>query len=1110
VQTNSSDRHDFERKKWEDYYDSLASIDPEKPVELFGEELAERIGDLLPAGSEVLEAGCGAGWQSLSLSRIGKFRLTLSDFSESALHTAQEIFEKEQATANFVRENVFDPGKADFDLVFNVGALEHYEYGEQVRFLRGLASRSRKYVLVVVPNELCYWYWISRIHNASEGNWPFGREVPLADLSGLFEASGLHFYGQRFMARPWTEFFISNLTGIEDGLRARLRRIHGSDFIPDAQASYLVAGLGGHAPSGGEKEKQHWHLPISTGGPESAELRALAADSLSLRLSAEREIAKLQFTIADRDAVIEKLTSELSDHVSQLNQKEAEVRRVSGILAVTERQAHSLSSELQRRDELLVPIARQLRLYQANLQRELDIYRGQRAWATMLLMRKFYTLLLKHGWRGRGEFLVTLTRLMLGRPVDLSDVELQFPDLWNYVSADLLSYEALDQQADPAEPAPASIIAEAQIQPRGSAQQRYDVVILSIIDFDFRFQRPQQIAVEFARRGHRVFWISPTRFLPGSSPVPYAANLLRDYLWEVHLRGPQPDIYLGKLEAADQAIFLESLEQMFRDFAIVENCVMLQLPFWRALGLDLRDKWSSRLVYDCMDDWDTFPNLGDFNHREEEKLCLESDVLIVSAQRLYDKFERRGATPVLARNAADFEFFRSSVKPADLLKDTPRPVIGYFGAIAAWVDLHLIYEIAAARPQYSFVLIGQVFGRDVSQLESLSNVYFLGNKQYQEMPQYLREFDVCMIPFLLNEITEATDPVKLYEYFSQGKPVVATQLSELEQCRDLLYLASDAEDFAEKLDDAIRERDPRLSERRIAFAASNTWQDRVDCIDQAVRSSFPLVSILIVTHNSESFLSPCMQSIRKYTSYPNYEVIVVDNASTDQTPEILRSLAHTEERFRVVHSRENQGFAAANNIAAQLATGDYFVLLNVDTLVTSGWIGRLLRQFQRDRSIGMVCPVTNFAGNEVKINATYSNEEEMQRFSEQLAAGKKDEVREITTAPLFCALLSRAIWQEVGELDERFSVGMFEDDDYSLRLRRAGYRLLAAEECFVHHFGQGAFGKLAPGFYKQVFENNQQRFEAKWGIKWEQHKTRPGVRPAFEEKRFTPEEFLGP
>ena len=161
MQTKSSDRHDLERKKWENYYDSLTSIDPEKPVELFGEELAVRIGDLLPAGSEVLEAGCGAGWQSRSLSRIGKFRLTLSDFSESALHTAREIFEREQATANFVQENIFDSGRAEFDLVFNVGALEHYGYEEQVRFLRGLASRSRKYVLVVVPNELCYWYWIS-------------------------------------------------------------------------------------------------------------------------------------------------------------------------------------------------------------------------------------------------------------------------------------------------------------------------------------------------------------------------------------------------------------------------------------------------------------------------------------------------------------------------------------------------------------------------------------------------------------------------------------------------------------------------------------------------------------------------------------------------------------------------------------------------------------------------------------------------------------------------------------------------------------------------------------------------------------------------------------
>jgi GT2 family glycosyltransferase len=348
----------------------------------------------------------------------------------------------------------------------------------------------------------------------------------------------------------------------------------------------------------------------------------------------------------------------------------------------------------------------------------------------------------------------------------------------------------------------------------------------------------------------------------------------------------------------------------------------------------------------------------------------------------------------------------------------------------------------------------------------------------------------------------------LYEYFSQGKPVVATQLSELEQCRDLLYLARDAEEFARKLDEAVREHQPQLTERRIAFPASNTWASRVDRFDQAICKAFPLVSILIVTHNSESFLLPCIESIRKHTSYPNYELVIVDNASLDRTPETLRSISQVDQKCRVIYLEDNEGFAAANNAAALHAEGEYFVLLNVDTVVTAGWIGRLLREFSRDSATGMVCPVTNFAGNEVKINVAYRNAREMQLFSEQIAVEKEGAVMEIRTIPLFCALISRTVWQKVGELDTRFSVGMFEDDDYSIRLRRAGYKLLAVENCFIHHFGQGSFGRLTPELYEQIFGENRRRFEEKWGLTWEPHQTRPGVRPAFEERRFTPEGFV--
>jgi GT2 family glycosyltransferase len=85
---------------------------------------------------------------------------------------------------------------------------------------------------------------------------------------------------------------------------------------------------------------------------------------------------------------------------------------------------------------------------------------------------------------------------------------------------------------------------------------------------------------------------------------------------------------------------------------------------------------------------------------------------------------------------------------------------------------------------------------------------------------------------------------------------------------------------------------------------------------------------------------------------------------------------------------------------------------------------------------------------------------------------------------------------------------MFEDDDLSLRVRQAGYEIYVAEDTFIHHFGQGSFAKLSSEAYNRIFETNRKRFEEKWQQTWQVHRTRPGVRPAFEEKRFEPAEFL--
>jgi GT2 family glycosyltransferase/glycosyltransferase involved in cell wall biosynthesis len=630
-----------------------------------------------------------------------------------------------------------------------------------------------------------------------------------------------------------------------------------------------------------------------------------------------------------------------------------------------------------------------------------------------------------------------------------------------------------------------------------AALGKYDIVMLPVFEFDFRRQRPQQLAAHFANAGHRVFWISPSR-MPSGTDHEYEVVPLRPNLWEVHLDAARPNIYTGVLASEEADALAGSLSGLYREWAIAESAVVVQLPFWRSVGTRLRDRWGARLVFDCMDDWESMPGISEFNRQEERTLVSECDLLVLTARRLHDKYGERARRSVLAPNAVAHDFFSEPVHPSSELERIPRPVVGYVGAIAAWFDYELMFKVVSSRPQYSFVFVGalgleqHVLGEEIGRFRSLPNVHLLGHKRYEDLPALVRGFDVCTIPFVINEVTRATDPVKVYEYFSLGKPVVATPMPELSDRSHLVQTAATAEDFALALDGALAEA-PEVEAARRAYAASNTWSQRVATIDTAIAASYPRVSILIVTFNSLEFVDACLDSVFRHASYPNLEVLIADNGSTDGTLERLEAWANRDVRVQVRPLRTNRGFAGANNRIAREAKGDFLILLNIDTVVTPGWVERLIRPHRRDPSIGQVVPVTNWAGNEAKIDVSYRTRPEMEDFALRRAREYSGEVLDIPVAPLFCTLVPMDVWRAVGELDETFEIGMFEDDDYSLRVRRNRGRVVVAEDCFIHHFGRGSFAKLSPEEYERVFERNLRRFEGKWGIAWTPHRSRAGT-----------------
>ncbi len=265
--------------------------------------------------------------------------------------------------------------------------------------------------------------------------------------------------------------------------------------------------------------------------------------------------------------------------------------------------------------------------------------------------------------------------------------------------------------------------------------------------------------------------------------------------------------------------------------------------------------------------------------------------------------------------------------------------------------------------------------------------------------------------------------------------------------------------------------------------------DDINAIQDSILTLYPQASIVILTYNNLDYTRQCLESIYAKTIYPNFEVVIVDNASTDETPSYLRDFAASQMNVKLILNAENRGFAGGNNQGVEASSGEYVVYLNNDTIITPGWLSRLIGHL-RDPEVGAVGPVTNFSGNESRISVDYASIKDLDTFAKNYTQAHHGETFDISMLALYCMAMRRPVIQEVGPLDERFGTGMYEDDDYSLRIRQKGYRILCAEDVYIHHWGSASFSQIETERYQHLHMENRQKFEEKWGTRWEAHRWR--------------------
>ena len=241
------------------------------------------------------------------------------------------------------------------------------------------------------------------------------------------------------------------------------------------------------------------------------------------------------------------------------------------------------------------------------------------------------------------------------------------------------------------------------------------------------------------------------------------------------------------------------------------------------------------------------------------------------------------------------------------------------------------------------------------------------------------------------------------------------------------------------------------------------------------------ISIIILSFNDyPGTTGPCLASLSKDPDFESWNIIVVDNASDASTRESLQKAQGQFPSVRFVLNERNLGYAAGNNIGIRLSTGEIVILLNSDTEVPVGMLGRLAAHFSSNNKLGMIGPVTNAAGNEQAILAPAESIEGKIEQGLSYANSGGDEQLITYRMDFHCVAISRKVINQVGLLDEEFGRGYYEDFDYSLRVKQAGFDLRIAENVFVYHRGSASFGKL-PLEIKELMKLNKKRMLSKHG-----------------------------
>jgi len=314
---------------------------------------------------------------------------------------------------------------------------------------------------------------------------------------------------------------------------------------------------------------------------------------------------------------------------------------------------------------------------------------------------------------------------------------------------------------------------------------------------------------------------------------------LKDNLFIYQSAGSVPITRRYPFEMLTWQLWCVNFKRTLANLGIRRPILWLSKPNMHHLSGRFGEKMT---IYHVVDEYLAYTDVTPEKRREgsltEEKMLRKADLVIVVSKSLYQSKSAFNKQTHVVPNAVDYQAYetvlnKKLIEPDDVAP-IPRPIAGYSGLISNRLNIELMIKIAQENTEWSLVMIGRIdrtgCKKGIANLLQLPNVFYLGLKDIAEVPRYVHEFDVCILPYRENDETKNLSALKLYDYMATGKPIVTSRFPEAFNYSEIISICGSKQDFIKSINDAVKEGGNALAAERKQVATANTWDSRTEQI----------------------------------------------------------------------------------------------------------------------------------------------------------------------------------------------------------------------------------------------------------------------------------------